>query len=298
MGYIPQGQIEIVSIDPDVGGIFYIFDIPRNGNRIQVERSDRCMNCHTRKLTGSVPGIVIKSVAPGPTGGSLATFRKTDTGHAVPFEERFGGWHVTGEHEIAEHWGNAMGRLNGDDLSKTPLPFGSQFEIDNYPVKTSDILAHLIFEHQAGFVNRVVEAAYRVRSILAEGKGTVPSNRSAEWEEQQDILVRYLLFADEVPLPGGGIVGDAKLVEEFSKKRVEAKNGLSLRDLDLKTRIFKHRCSYMIHTPLFQELPNEFKTSIYRKIGQALSTKKPNPDYSYIPSAEKRAILQILRDTI
>jgi hypothetical protein len=31
IGYIPGGRIEIVSIDPNLGGIFYIFDIPRPG---------------------------------------------------------------------------------------------------------------------------------------------------------------------------------------------------------------------------------------------------------------------------
>ncbi|MDP4850051.1 MAG: hypothetical protein NWQ95_06850, partial [Verrucomicrobiales bacterium] len=46
LGYVQGGRIEIVSIDPELGGIFYIFDIPRNGNRPVAERSERCMKCH------------------------------------------------------------------------------------------------------------------------------------------------------------------------------------------------------------------------------------------------------------
>src|ERR1041384_392816 len=69
LGYIPGARMEIVSLDPEVGGIFYIFDIPRAGEPIRVERSDRCMNCHAGDDTGHVPGLVIKSVVPGPTGG-------------------------------------------------------------------------------------------------------------------------------------------------------------------------------------------------------------------------------------
>ena len=45
LGYVQGGRIEIVSIDPEIGGIFYIFDIPRNGKRPVAERSRRCMNC-------------------------------------------------------------------------------------------------------------------------------------------------------------------------------------------------------------------------------------------------------------
>ena len=45
LGYIPGGRIEIVSVDPELGGIYYIFDIPRGEAPIHIERSNRCMNC-------------------------------------------------------------------------------------------------------------------------------------------------------------------------------------------------------------------------------------------------------------
>lgn len=93
LGFIPGGRIEILSLDPDLGAIFYIFDIPRDPTSpLPIERSTRCMNCHSGADTGHVPGLVIKSVAPGPTGGSLDSFRRGQTGHAIPFEQRFGGW--------------------------------------------------------------------------------------------------------------------------------------------------------------------------------------------------------------
>ena len=64
LGYIPGGKIEIVSMDPELGAIFYLFDIPRDSRPIAIERSERCVNCHTREDTGFVPGLVIKSVVP------------------------------------------------------------------------------------------------------------------------------------------------------------------------------------------------------------------------------------------
>lgn len=48
LGFIPNGRIEIVSIDPELGGVFYILDIPKSGTAgLNIERSRRCMNCHS-----------------------------------------------------------------------------------------------------------------------------------------------------------------------------------------------------------------------------------------------------------
>src|SRR6185503_3972792 len=46
VGYIPGGRLEVVGLDPELGAIFYIFDIPRHADAIRFERSERCMNCH------------------------------------------------------------------------------------------------------------------------------------------------------------------------------------------------------------------------------------------------------------
>ena len=49
LGWAQGGKIEIVSVDPDLGGVFYIFDIPRNGQPPRPERATACMNCHARE---------------------------------------------------------------------------------------------------------------------------------------------------------------------------------------------------------------------------------------------------------
>src|SRR5687767_11651577 len=85
LGYVPGGRIEIVSLDPELGGIFYIFDIPKDARPLRIERSERCMNCHAGEETGHVPGLTIKSVIPGPSGGSLTAYRIDQTGHSIPF---------------------------------------------------------------------------------------------------------------------------------------------------------------------------------------------------------------------
>jgi hypothetical protein len=298
VGYIPGGRLEVVSLDPELGAIFYIFDIPRDKGAIRLERSERCMNCHVSDDTGHVPGLVIRSVVPGPGGGSLDAFRGGQSGHGVPFSDRFGGWHVTGKHGITNHWGNLTGRYVEGDINTYPNPPGERFQWTKYPVETSDILAHLLLEHQAGFVNRVVEAAYRARTALFLSDGKLTPTQSAELDTQARIVVRYLLFADEVPLPAGGIEPDVTFRADFLGNRRATTEGLSLKDLDLTTRLFKYRCSYMIYSPVFEGLPEAMKTRIYGRLREALKDGNSDKEFAFLPAAEKKAIYGILKATL
>ncbi len=297
VGYIPGAKIEILSIDPELGAIFYMFDIPTGSHPIAVERSERCVNCHTREDTGFVPGLVIKSVIPGPTGGSLKTFRREQTGHGIPFAERFGGWYVTGDRGIAQEWANVIGRYSGDDISKTVIRPGQLFDFAKYPVATSDILPQLVHEHQAGFANRALQAGYRARTALYLDKNNLNAAHIAELNEQARSVTRYLLFADEVPLPTGGIEGDAAFKTDFLRNRRVVQGG-SLRDFDLRTRLFRFRCSYMIYSPEFQGLPPAMKQRIYLRLREALSVERPDKEYAYLPPVEKVAIRTILKGTL
>jgi len=298
IGFIPGGRIEVVAVDPELGGIFYIFDIPPEGGSPRIERATRCMNCHAGEETGRVPGLLIKSVVPGPSGGSLKAFRQELMGHAVPLAQRFGGWHVTGAGDFTNHWGNLTGRLSPQGLIKIPVHPGDLFSYARYPVATSDLLAHLLHEHQAGFVNRAIEATYRTRAHLDADKGRLTAAHAADLDQQARALTLYLLFADEVLLPAGGVTGDAVLKADFLQNRRATRTGAALKDLDLRTRLFKHRCSYMIYSAAFQGLPAEMKGRVYGLLAKALATEKPAAEYAYLPAAEKQAIRQILRETL
>ncbi|MSR66912.1 MAG: hypothetical protein EXS24_06020 [Pedosphaera sp.] len=299
VGYVPGGKIEVISVDPELGPIFYIFDIPRQEGLVpRIERATRCMNCHAGEEMGWLPGILIKSVVPGTIGGSLEAFRQEITGHAVPLGLRFGGWHVTGTGTFTNHWGNLIGQSSPQGLIKYPIVPGRQFNFARYPVATSDFLAHLLHEHQAGFVNRAVDATYKTRSYLDTGKGMLSPVHAAELDKQARSFTRYLMFADEVSLPTGGVIGDAALKVDFQKGRRMARTGISLKDFDLRTRIFQNRCSYMIYCAAFQGLPPAMKGLVYKRLGEALSTINPDKEYAYLPASEKTAIRQILRETL
>lgn len=298
VGYIPGGKIEVIAIDPELGAIFHIFDIPRGASirhAIKSERSDRCMNCHSGADSRHVPGLVIKSVVPGLRGGSLDSFRVEETGHQIALSERFGGWYLSGHGEWTNHWGNAMGRMASGRIERIGLTFGERFDPARYPAPTSDLLAHLIHEHQAGFVNRAVEAGYRARAALHRGQGSLAEADRVLLRKLARELARYSLFVDEAPLPPGGVAGDPSFKKAFLASRRGDSRGRSLKDLNLRDRLFEHRCSYMIHSELFGDLPNVFKTMVWAEIREALEGRSSLG--AALPPAERAAICDILDAT-
>jgi hypothetical protein len=297
LGFIPGGRVEIVSIDPELGGVFYIMDIPKSaGAGLNIERSRRCMNCHSGSETGYVPGLTIKSVVPGSRGGSLDAFRIDRTGHDIPLNERFGGWYLTGEHGLTNHWANTIGHMVKGDITKEPVMPGERFSFGKYLAETSDILPHLVHEHQAGFVNRVLQAGYVARMFLHEQNGSeLTDAQRSEIERHARELVRYILFADEAKLPEGGMKGDAAFREEFSRNRKTSKSGASLKDFDLQRRIFKYPCSYMIYSPVFEALPEVVKSSVLRELKERL--RDEDKTFVHISNEEKGAIREILAET-
>lgn len=297
VGFIPGGRLEVVSLDPDLGAVFHILDLPKEGQPLRADRSTRCMNCHAGEETGFVPGLTIKSVLPGASGGSLDSFRRNQTGHGIPLSERFGGWHVTGVPGFTNHWGNKLGLAAGGSVTVQPLGPGERFDWKRYLTATSDLLPQLLHEHQAGFVNRAVGLTYRVRT-WRHTDGPVPTpEHQAELEQEARALVRYLLFADEAPLPPGGVTGSEAYREDFRRNRREAE-GQSLKDFDLTTRLFRNRCSYMIYSPVFTGLPTEAKGRVLEILGRALAEGSGSPEGQHLPGEEKRRLRQILRQTL
>ncbi len=300
VGWVPGGKIEVIGIDPKWGAITYIFDIPRSGSPpSMIQRATRCMNCHASQDIGGAPGLLVSSVVPGPGGGSLDSFRQGMTGHDVPFSERFGGWHLTGKHHIKRHWGNLTGTLSPAGLKKIPNEPGQRFPLDRYPVPTSDVLAHLLLEHQIGFVNRFVSATYRTRAALAGSVAELGEKELPGFlDREANVLVRYLLFADEAKLPGNGIGGDSVLKSAFMKHRRKASDGSSLRDFDLATRLFRYRCSYMVYSASFHGLPSRLKDRVFDQLDRALHTRLTSTAFAFLPLAEKKSIRKILRETL
>ena len=295
VGYVPGGRFEIASIDPQIGPIFYVSTA--EAAPIQFGRTPRCMNCHADRASEQLPGLVAESVIVTPTGASLDGFRRDQVGHHIPLADRLGGWHVTGSMEHGPHLGNLAGQSQPGGYRKIANPPGSQFPWSNYLVQTSDLLPHLLHEHQLGFHNLVTLALYRTREALQTGNGSILPQDEAPLREIAHRIVRYLLFADETPLPPDGFSPLESYKTAFLSRRIPTQTGLSLRDLDLKSRLFKFRCSYMIYTPSFRALPQPMLARIRTKLFEALGETPTQPEFAYLPPDEKRTIRAILAET-
>lgn len=296
LGFVPGGRIEIVSLDPNLGVVFYVFDRLRGSRVPAAKRTDECLQCHAPYYLNDLPSLIVESVVPGITGGGEKAFRREQSGHGIPFDQRFGGWHVTGAGAFPAPWGNIMMEYTSEGRRERDLRMGELFDLGRYPAESSDILPHLLHEHQVGFVNRMIQAKHAAELLLrAEERSPT---LAADMEKLARPLVRYLLFADEVPLPPAGIAGDEAFKAAFLSSARPASDGSSLKQFDLRTRLFKNRCSYMIYSPAFGGLPSELKQGIFSILQRALRDASNDEEFFYLPVEEKREVRTILEGTM
>lgn len=298
LGWVPGGLVEIIAEDPEMGPMFYVFDRLRPGGAVpKATRSTKCMNCHAGNATRRLPGLVAESLLVSRAGSSLETFRRDVQGHQIPLETRFGGWHLTGQHNLSSTKANSMGIPNAGKNQIVPVEPGQYSDLSLHLLPTSDILPHLVNEHQMGFENRLVYAIYTVRQLKSDDKGMLGTAAKAEIDERAQEMARYIMFADEAKFPAKGMVGDETYAKDFLRDRKLSKAGLSLKDLDLKTRMFKHRCSYMIYSDTWKAAPKELKDRVYYHMALYLR-EQPDAQHAHIPPVERLAIRSILKDTM
>ena len=220
--------------------------------------------------------------------------------HRTPFEERWGGWFVTGNASGLRHLGNATvanaqpptaGRDPRRDRGSATLQ--GQFEPAGYLSPHSDVAAQLVFTHQMHMMNLITRIGWQTR--VARADQGADAARAAAASLAVD-FVDYLLFVDEPRLPAP-VKGASGFAERFSALGPRDRRGRSLRELDLQTRVLKYPCSYLIYSPAFDALPDEAKTAIYARLSEVLAG---NASRRTLPAPLRRrspAIVEILRDT-
>ena len=296
IGFVPGGQIEVIGIDPKLGAIPYIFEIPKYGIIEQpiIHRSSRCMNCHASNDIGGMPGLLISSVIPGPGGGTLDRFRKNKIGHDIPFNVRFGGWHITGNNPFPDSWANKTGFMKNGNITKVDNSPGVNFNWNKYPVQSSAAAAHLIFEHQAGFTNLCIQATYEFRELINENKNLSKLNQFIQKNTNE--LIEYILFKNEPKIENYKIDRNNPFVRNFENKKEGNLASNKFRKLNLKSRLLENRCSYMIFSKSFQGLPKEIKSNVIKKLKILLNPNNFTEEYSYIGIEEKKEIFGTFRD--
>ena len=312
VGWVPDGLIEVTTIDPQLGPIFYSFD--PNAEQPRFARDSNCMTCHGGQFVRGIPGLLVRSMFVDATGEPLFRYGSELVDFRTPFTNRWGGWYVTGKHGDTVHRGNAIAHEQNDELvvdlrrGANATDLSGFFATNSYLRPDSDIVALLVLEHQTAMQNTLTRASLDWRHMLAYQKNlqTELHEPVTDWLAYDSVkhvfaaaaqqVVDDLLFKDEAQLPPK-VEGSAAFREAFCREAPRADDGSSLKDFQLSGRLFKNRCSYLIYSESFRTLPAELKRRIRSRLVRALDTVTPDSRYDYIPAEERARISKILKQT-
>jgi hypothetical protein len=296
IGYVRGGEVmEIVALDPKLGDIFYTLDASK-AEHPTFDRRDVCMQCHLGPATLGVPGIMVASVYADSSGMPAFRLGEPVTDHRTPFGERWGGWYVTGTHGSQHHRGNAVshdprnpGMLDIRDTQNLTSLAG-RFDPRDYLSAASDIVALMTLEHQTRITNLLTRIGWEARIAERDQKS------NPQLDADVESAVSYMLFADEAPLrePVGGV---STFTKTFPQRGPRDHQGRSLRDFDLRTRLFRYPLSYMIYSTAFDGLPDSIRTRLSQRLWEVLTGKDHLEKFARLTGDDKKAILEILRDT-
>jgi hypothetical protein len=264
--------VEIAAQDPEQGMIFYV--LPQQpANRPQFLRNDGpCLQCHENYSTLGVPGTLVRSVYPSIAGLPYRSMGDRASDHRTPFAERWGGWYVSGDLHF-DNLGNSVFLDPANIGSRRALPVKIDPAVHLSPY--SDPVALMVFEHQMHLMNLLTRLGWEIRYAGYEKK---PFDLASAARE----VAEYMTFSGEPKLPA-----PVKSVSGFAEK-FSARGPLY--QFDLKTRLMRYPCSYMIYSEAFNALPLEARKAIYAAMREILSSGR-------LPPADAQAVLEILRTT-
>jgi hypothetical protein len=302
LGWVRGGDVlEVAAHDKSAGVVFYTLEQrAATTEPPQFKRAFVCLGCHVTGDTLGVPGLLMFSTTRPEASQMSGVPRHID--HGDPLTQRFGGWFVTGSAGSMQHKGNEVAALDGRN-SRDLESVEGLFDTDGYRARSSDIVAHLVFTHQAGMTNLLTRASWEARAVdpslhppytpTREREAAVAAMMNGVASE----VVDYLLFIDEAKLTDR-VRGGSGFAERFSTSGPRDRKGRSLYELDLNRRLMTYPCSYLIYSAAFDALPPLVKDSIYRRMWEVLSGQETNQRYrSALSRADRQSIVEILRDT-
>jgi hypothetical protein len=310
VGFCQRGDVlEVSAVDPKLGAVFYTLDQePAAGPRFR-RQTDACLTCHGSTLTRGVPGHLVRSVHADGDGQPILSLGTTRVDHATPFAERWGGWYVTGTSGKQSHRGNRTlpprtpeaPPDNPDGVNVTDLR--RHFTVASYLTPHSDLVALMVLEHQTEMHNRITRARFETLQALAQqeefdrilGRKTPGLSESAAGRVRSccEPLVEYLLMSGEARLTGA-VAGTSNFAAEFAGRGPSDARGRALRQLDLKRRLFRYPCSYLIYSAAFDGLPPAAKEYIYRRLREVLTGRDRSAAFAHLSGEGRKAIYEIL----
>lgn len=296
VGFVPGAPfLEISGVDPHKGAVFYTLSqqagesprpAPPNLTHAILSREESCLLCHASVNSLNVPGHLVRSFVTDTQGNPGRGYSKIN--HDTPYANRWGGWYVTGDFESLPHLGNLStpaDLLEYDRHRGGPgrvVDLARRIDPSKYLSAHSDIVALLVHDHQTHMHNLLTRASYEHQYQKTDGS--------------VESLVRYLLFIDE-PVLENPVLGRSPFESRFAKQAPQDKQGRSLRQFDLETRLFRYRCSYVIYSAAFDNLPAAVKSRVYRRLWEILSASDPPAPFDKLPGSERTTIFEILSDT-
>jgi hypothetical protein len=143
----------------------------------------------------------------------------------------------------------------------------------------------MTFEHQTQMVNLITRLSWQARIAP-----------QVTHRNDVEALVSYMLFAGEAPLPEP-LVGVSSFTKTFPERGPRDQKGRSLRDFDLRTRLFRYPLSYLIYSPQFDALPDPVLKQVYARLSEVLTGRDQSAKFSHLSEADRNNILEILRAT-
>ena len=303
--------LELSVADARLGAGFYTLTRADDAPHLKRE-THQCLQCHALTQPTAIPGHIVRSVYPDNQGNPIyraGTFRTDQTS---PFEQRWGGWYVTGNHGAQRHMGNVvvgdlqdpedLDRESGANLQDLSNKFDSSFYLSGH----SDLVALMVLEHQTQVHNLLTAANFETRQalhyqaemnrIFKEPDGYQSDSTKSRIEGACRRLVKAMLFCGEAELTDR-IAGTSKFADEFAARGPFDSQGRCLRQFDLETRMFRYPCSYLIYSEAFDGLPPVALAEIYRQLHDVLTGADTEPDFDHLTPETRQTILDILRQT-
>jgi hypothetical protein len=317
VGYVPGAPtIEIAAHDPQQGVVFYTLD--QTAAAPVFTRRTSCLACHVSAGTLNVPGMIARSniigddgeviprlsspASPGSPGGPAGN----DVNHETPHPDRWGGWFVTSEDTAAPysqraHAGNITFSGRGNTSNQVFVDWlSSSPETRGYLSPSSDIVSLLVFDHQMHAINLLTRLNWESRIAAAAATGGGGNTGAAGPDGALDRLVHqladYLLFVREAPL-SVPLTPRAGFAAHLESRTPKDRRGRSFAQLDLVTRLLRYPCSYIVYSEAFDGLSPEVKRAVYRRMLDILSGDDARAPHTRLTAVDRRAVLEILRDT-
>ena len=297
VAYIPGAPvIELAAHDPQQGVVFYTLDQTAAG-AVPVRRTS-CLTCHVSASTLDVPGIIARSNVVGDDGHTMPQLGSHDVTHQTPHPDRWGGWFVTTEkasipYAQRAHEGNITFNARGNTSNQIFVDWlESAPEARGYLSSSSDIVTLLVFDHQMHAINLLTRLNWEARIASGDGRTSL----SEATVRLANELTDYLLFVGEAP-PLVPLVGLPDFEKRLEARAPKDRKGRSLGQLDMDRRLMRYSCSYMVYSEAFDGLPPAVKDAVYRRMLDILSGRDRHTKYARLSDEDRRAVLEILRDT-